>query len=283
MKISSRWAQAVSLGWLLGLASLRAAEPQPWAEKDTRLASEYLSLLVEKPEYGRVLDLLWELYDKHQSSSLLLDSIAAQAKAQPHPNLTLVQAHLLRKAGRREAAEALYQTIVRGDAKNAIALRALADLATENSKRDAALDYLKRLAATLPKNDPQLAPLLLEEGKLALGAGKPADAVAAWTRAVKLQPDNAALAQEVAQLLLGSGFLEEALALYRGMAKSPDPAKKIDALYDMSRIEEQCDHLKEAGAALREGLALLHFRDWRYRQFFLRLVKLHERFGQLDS
>lgn len=282
MKISSRWVQAVSLGWLLGLASTRAAEPQSWAERDTRLASEYLGLLVEKPEYGRVLDLLWELYDKHQSSGLLLDSIGAQAKAQPHPNLTLVQAHLLRKAGRRDAAEALYQTVLRGDAKNAIALRALADLAAQNSKHDAALDYLKRLAATLPENDPQLAPLLLEEGKLAVGAGKPDDAVAAWTRAAKLQPDNTALAQEVAQLLLGSGFLQEALTLYRGMAKSPDPAKRIDALYDMSRIEEQVDHLKEAGAALREGLALLHFRDWRYRQFFLRLVKLHERFGQLD-
>ena len=45
-------------------------------------------------------------------------------------------------------------------------------------------------------------------------------AAAAWTRAVKLQPDNAALAREVAQLLLGSGFLEEALTLYRGMAQS---------------------------------------------------------------
>jgi thioredoxin-like negative regulator of GroEL len=282
MKFPLRWAQALSLGWLLGMTPLRAAEPKPWVEKDTRLASEYLSLLVEKPEYGRILDLLWELYEKHQSTGLLLDSIAKQAKAQPHPNVTLVQAHLLRKAGRREEAEALYETILRGEGTNAVALRALADLAMENSQREAALDYLKRLAATLPEGDPQRAPLLLEEGKVALGAGKAADAAAAWEKAVKLQPDNAALAREVAQLLLGAGLLENALVLFRGMAQSADPAKRIDALYDLARIEEQSDHLKEAGAVLREGLALLHFRDWRYRQFFLRLVKLHERFGQLD-
>src|SRR6185503_890508 len=122
--------------------------------------------------------------------------------------------------GRRDEAAALYQTIVRGDAKNAIALRALADLAIEDSKQETALEYVNRLIATLAESDPRLAPLLLEAGKLALGTGKAPDAAAAWNKAVKLQPENAALAREVAQLLLGSGFLEEALALYRGMAKS---------------------------------------------------------------
>ncbi|MCE9518198.1 MAG: tetratricopeptide repeat protein, partial [Verrucomicrobia bacterium] len=282
MKFSFAWVQAISLGWLLALAPLPASEPQPWLEKDTRLASEYLSLLVEKPEYGQVLELLWSLYEKHQSTSLLLDSITAQAKAQPHPNVILVQAHLLRKGGRRDDAESLYESILHGDEKNAIALRALADLALENSKRETALDYLKLLAATLSENDPRLAPLLLEVGKLAIGAGKSPDAAAAWKKAIELQPKNTALVREVAQLLLGSGFLDEALTLYQGMTKSTDPAQKIDALYELSRIEEQADHLQEAGAALREGLTLLHFRDWRYRQFFQRLVKLHERFGQLD-
>ncbi len=282
MKISFAWMQAISLGWLLGIAPLHASEPHQWLEKDTRLASEYLSLLVEKPEYGRVLELLWQLYEKHQSTRLLLDSISAQAKAQPHPNISLVQAHLLRKAGRDDEAQALYESILGSEDKNAIALRALIDLATENSKRGAALGYLKRLAATMPESDPQLAPLLLEEGRLALKGDNPADAAAAWLRAIKLQPDNAALMREVAQLLLVSGFLDESLTLYRGLAKSRDAAKKLDALHDLSRIEEKLDHFQEAGVALREGLTLLHFRDYRYRHFFLRLVKLHERFGQLD-
>ncbi len=283
MKFPSRWFLAVSLGGLLGTVPLRAAEARAWQEKDSRLASEYLSLLVEKPEYGRVLDLLWDLYDKHQSTGLLLESVAAQVKARPHPNVTLVQAHLLRKAGRRDEAEALYDSILHADAGNAIALRARADLAIENSQREAALGYLKRLVATLPESDPQRSPLLVEEGKLALGAGKPAEAAEAWERAANLQPGNAALTREVAQLLLGAGFLEKALTLYRKLAQSADPAKRIDALYDLSRLEEQGDHLREAGAALREGMALLHFRDWRYRQFFQRLVKLHERFDQLDA
>ncbi|HEY2573838.1 MAG TPA: tetratricopeptide repeat protein, partial [Verrucomicrobiaceae bacterium] len=141
----------ISLGWLLGFISLHAAESRPWTEKDTRLASEYLSLLLEKPEYGRVLELLWDHYEKHQSSKLLLDSIAAQARRQSHPNVTLVQAHLLRKAGRLQEAEELYQSVLRRDAKNTIALRALADLAIDESQREAALDYLKQLAGALPQ------------------------------------------------------------------------------------------------------------------------------------
>lgn len=283
MKFSPAWMRSISLGWLLGLAPMHAAESRPWADKDTRLASEYLSLLVEKPEYGQVLELLWNLYEKHQSTSLLLDSIDAQARAQPHQNISLVHAHLLRKSGRRDEAKSLYESILRNHENNPAALRALADLATENSQREAAFGFLKRLAATMTEDDPQRAPLLLEEGRLALETNNPSDAVAAWRRAVELQPDNTILIREIAQLLLGSGFLDEALTLYRKLVKSPDAAKKIDALHELSRIEEQSNHLQEAGAALREGLALLQFREWRYRQFFTRLVKLHERFGQLDA
>ncbi|MEI6537742.1 MAG: hypothetical protein WCN98_20530, partial [Verrucomicrobiaceae bacterium] len=125
MKFFPRWAQTISLGWLMGIASPCNADPQPWAEKETRLATEYLNMLVEKPEYGRVLDLLWELYDKHDSSALLLNSINAQVNQQPHPNVLLVQAHLLRKAGHADDAAMGYRTILEKDAKNPIALRGL--------------------------------------------------------------------------------------------------------------------------------------------------------------
>lgn len=272
-------------GLLLSSTSLFAAEPPPWTDKDTRLASEYLGLLAEKPEYGRVLDLLWDLYDKHQSTALLLESIAAQAQSQEqsHPGVTLVQAHLLRKAGRWDDAAGLYQKVLQGEPRNAVALRALADLSLEQSKRDVALGYLKRLTDTLAENDPRRAPLFLEQGRVMLELEQPAAAATAWEQAVRLQPGNTALAREAAQLLLGAGFVDKALALYRELAKTSDPARKVDALYDLSRLEEQADHLPQAAAALREGMALLHFRDWRYAQFFQRLVKLHERFGQLDA
>ena len=283
MKFPLQTMQAISFGWLLMAVLLCAADPQPWVEKDTRLATEYLKMLVEKPEYGRVLDLLWELYDKHGSSALLLDSINAQVKQQAHPNVLLVQAHLLRKAGHVDEAALDYRAILVKEPNNTVALRGLADILLEQSKREEALQILRLLAATLPHNDPQRGPLLLEQGKIALQIGKRDGAAAAWEEAVKLQPDNVALVREVAQLFLGAGFLEKALELQRQIARSTDPVKRLDALLELSRIEEQSDHFSEAKAALHNGIALLHYKEGRYEMFFQRMVKLHERFGQLDA
>lgn len=258
--------------------------PKPWAEKDTRLATEYLNLLVEKPEYGRVLDLLWELYEKHNSTAFLLESIATQVKAQPqHPQVLLVHAHLLRKAGKVAEATARYDEVLKLDATNAIALRARADVALGAGEYATALGFISKLGATLSDKDPARAVLLLEEGRVALSADKRDIAASAWEKAVALQPDHAGIAREAAQLMLGAGFLEKAVTLYRKLAESSDPAKRLDALYDLSRLEEQADQFDDAAASLRKGLALLHFKDWRYGQFFQRLVRLHERFNQLES
>lgn len=264
-------------------AAAPAQEAKPWSEKETRLATEYLNLLVTKPEPGRVLDLLWELYDKRGQTAFLMQSIATQAERQPHPSTRLVHAHLLRKAGKPAEAKARYESVLQLESGNPIALRALADLASESGDHAAALGYLKQITKALPANDPQLAAMWLQVGKVALAADKPEEAAAAWEQAAQLQPQNAALNSEVAQLLLGSGFAAKALELYRRLAQNADPARKLDALYDLSRLEEQADHFDEAAKCLRDGLALLHFKDWRHGQFFQRLVKLYERFGRLDE
>jgi hypothetical protein len=56
-----------------------------WSERETRLANEYLSLLVQQPEYGRVLDLLWTLYEKHDATKLLVENVTQQAAAVEAP------------------------------------------------------------------------------------------------------------------------------------------------------------------------------------------------------
>ena len=267
---------------LISTQIILSAEPPPWSEKDTRLATEYLNLLVEKPEYGRVLVLLWELYDKHANTSFLIKSIAAQAKQQPALQVQLVHAHLLRRAGKTKDAEILYQQVLAKDAKNIIALRALADLSMSEGDKKAALVFLKQLTDTLAANDAARSPLLIETGSVAAELERTDEAIAAWEAAIKLAPENAALARQVAQLMLGAGAVDKALELDRQLAKSSDPARRLDALFDLSRLEEQADHFAQAVTALRDGMALLHFKDARYQQFFQRYVKSHERFGQLN-
>ncbi len=280
-----RRACAFCVAALWGASSLAPAQEKtnPWPDKDVRLATEYLNLLVEKPEYGRVLELLWALYDKHEATSFLLDSVSAQAAGQPHPHVLIVKAHLLRKAEKMPEAITAYEAVLALDEKNTIALRAMADLLREAGRIQNSLSYVEKLteAATFPSA--LHSALLVEQGSLLIQLGKPDDAAAVWEKAIREQPDDGALARMVAQHLLGAGFLDKAIVLYRNFAASADPARKLDALFDLSRLEEQAENFEKASEALRQGMDVLHFKDWRYQQFFQKLVKLNERFGQLDT
>lgn len=254
-----------------------------WDERETRLANEYLSLLVERPEYGRVVDLIWELYSKHDATKLLLENIHAQAADSKHAAVRLVEAHLLRKGGDSKAAATIYDEVLKIDGANRFALRARADLAVELKEPAIALALLKKLAESLPDADAAKAGAWIEYGNAALGAGKNADAAQAWEAAAKLKPGDLDLARQVAQLLLQAGFPDRAAAFFEGLTKQTDPQKRLEALYDLARIHSHADHFQKADAAIKEALGLLHFRDSRYTDFFRQRVRLHERFGALDD
>jgi tetratricopeptide (TPR) repeat protein len=270
---------------LLGTLAVALALPiqaqtvsKPWAERETRLANEYLSLLVQQPEYGRVLDLLWTLYEKHDSTKLLVENVSQQALASKHPAVLLVHGHLLRRSGDLAAAAAKYDEVLKTEPVNVLALRSRADVAMEQKQPEAAIVLLKRMAQA-----DNSAGTWIEIGNLALGSGKNEEAAEAWEKAARLQPEDFALARQVAQLLLQAGFPERAASFFAKLADQKDPQRKLDALYDLARIHEHADQFAQADKALQDGLALLHFRDGRYLDFFRRRVRLHERFGTLEE
>lgn len=264
-------------------AFAQTSTPSKWDERETRLANEYLSLLVERPEYGRVVDLLWELYSKHDETRLLLENIQTQAANSKFTAVRLVEAHLLRRSGDLKSAAVIYDGVLKADEANRFALRARADLAGDLKEPAVALSLLKKLAETLPENDPAKADAWIEYGNAALGGGKNADAANAWEAAAKLKAGDLDLARQVAQLLLQAGFPDRAAAFFEGLTKQTDPAKRLEALYDLARIHSHADQFQKADAAIQEALGLLHFRDGRYMDFFRQRVRLHERFGALDD
>ncbi len=270
----------------LFVAARLAPAQQPasaWSDRETRLANEYLSLLVEKPEYGRVVDLLWQLYDKRGATAVLLENIHAQAQQTRHPAALLVEAHLVRKSGDTKKAAALYDDILKLDAKNTIALRARAELASESGSADIAQAMQQRLVDSLPDSDPAKTEAILQLGNLAFAADQTEAAAEAWQKAAALHPQDLALARTVAQLMLRAGYPQRAVAMLDALAKGGEPQQRLDALYDLARVHEQADQFTQADQALRSGLGLLDFRDTRYAQFFLRRVRLHERFDSLDE
>jgi tetratricopeptide (TPR) repeat protein len=281
--MTSRCWKSLALPLLAALWLSSSQAQTTWTERETRLANEYLSLLVDRPEYGRVVDLLWDLYQKRESTQLLLDNIATQAQASKHPSVLLVQGHLLRKSAELAKAAAIYDEVLKLEPNNALALRARAEVANETGDTAQALQLQARLAATLPDNDPAKVEAWMQLGNLSLGAGKLEEAVQAWQAAVKLKPQDMALARTVAQLLLRAGYPDKAVSLLEALAKQSDPQKRLEALHDLARVHEHADQFAKADQALREGLSLLDFRDSRYAEFFLRRVRVHERFGTLDD
>ena len=137
----------------LALLTCRASAQTSWTEKETRLANEYLSLLVEQPEYGRVLDMLWDLYARHDSTPLLLKNIQTQAAQTEHTSVRLIHAHLLRKSGALPAAAALYDAVLKVQADHPIALRARAELAQKLNDLPLAMSLLRRAAESLADQD----------------------------------------------------------------------------------------------------------------------------------
>jgi tetratricopeptide (TPR) repeat protein len=256
---------------------------KPWAERETKLANEYLSLLVQQPEYGRVLDLLWALYEKHDATKLLVENVSQQAEQSNFEAVKIVEAHLIRRSGDLKKAAQLYDKLLKADSKNLILLRSRAEVARELSDPVTAFTLIKKAAELVPADDPQGPQMWIELGGMALAGGKNAEAADAYERAAKLKPQDIDLARQVAQLLLQAGFPDRAAGFFARLADQKDPQRKLDALYDLARIYEHADEFAKADKALTDGLALLHFRDGRYLDFFRRRVRLHERFGALED
>lgn len=269
------------LALALGISAQEAGKA--WSDRDTKLANEYLSLLVQQPEYGRVLDLLWALYEKHDATKLLVENVSQQAQSSKFPAVKLVEAHLIRRSGDLKKAAQLYDDLLKKDGNNKLLLQARAAVAQELADPATAYAHIKRLAELIGPDDPAGPQMWLQMGGWALAVKKNEEAAEAYERAAKMRPQDMDLAREVAQLLLQAGFPERAVTFLLKLAEQKDPRSKLAALYDLARIYEHTDQFSKADQALKDGLALLHFRDGRYLDFFRRRVRLHERFGALED
>lgn len=254
-----------------------------WSDKETRLANEYLAMLVAQPEPGRVLDLLWQLYETYGQTQLLLETIAAQAAARPHPSVRLVQALLLARAGDAAGAQAWFESIVAAHPDHVPARRAAARAAAEAGETEQALTHFEALAALLPEAAAERTAVLLEAGDAAFGAEQTGRAADLWEQAAAAQPESLDLARQVSRRLMQAGLSARAAVFFKALAERAEPREKLAALRDLARIQAHADQFEEADAALRQGLELTHFRDGRHAELFRERVRLHERFDRLEE
>lgn len=271
------------------MGSARSQEPSqtppaaalPWTQADSRLANHYIQLLQKDPAYGKVLDLLWDLYAKKGQTALLLDYFRGASESGPEV-AKLLYAHLLRKSGDTEAARPFYEAALAAQPDSLPALRALAEISDQQGKGAEALEFYTRLVDRLPENDEDGAELRLRKAALHRQLGDMAAALAEWNHLLQAFPEQVALRAQIVGLLLEAGETETAARILEELAKSGDPRRRQEALLERFRLHEYTDDFEGAVATAAEAMASLHFRSPEYASLFARLVRMHERHEQLD-
>lgn len=254
----------------------------PWTEADSRLANHYIQLLQKDPSYGKVLDLLWGLYEKKGQTALLLDYFKGAATGGPDI-AKLLYAHLLRKGGSVEEARPLYDEVLSADPGNLPALRALAEIADQQKRWAKALSLYTRLVELIPASSEDGIAIRLRKAALHRLQGQTDLAVADWKALLESAPGDVTLRTEIVGLLLEAGETASAVALLGELSEKGDPRERLDALLELSRLHEFTGEFDPSFGAAKKAMSLLHFKSPEYAGLFSRLVRLHERHERLGE
>jgi len=291
--VLTRWLIAISAFLLIGADSELAAEESnreeggnaapAWTETETRLANHYIRMLQEDPAFGSVLDLLWDLYEKKESTDLLIDYFRGAAKGGEVAVAPLLYAHLLRKAGETDEARIVYDSYLEENPRSAPALKALAEIADQQDREAMALRlYLRLVELVSPATEEGVA-IRLRVAELHRQSDQVEEAVATWKELLGAHPADLALRSEIVAYLLETGATGEAVEVLEDLASSSDPRIKLEALRELNRLYEFVSDFEKSVDVARRGMALLHFKDHRHEDLFSRLVRSHERYERLGE
>lgn len=244
--------------------SVAAAQEMP--EK----AERYRGMLVKKPEnavlFGRMLDAWLEERDL-AGLRAELERRAEEGGAADWRVLAAYHEH----AGSEEEALKAYDKALELAPDDAAARLA------RGKALGAALRFDDALAdLTAAGRDPKLA---LEagtlRGKLLARAGRPAEAVKAWQELIAAHPEDEGLKEDLVELEIGEGMLEEAVAAARELAEATaDPYQKALRRLRVAEVLAQAGKKEEALAEYRGVFGVSAEASWLEREVLARVAGL---------
>ena len=115
-------------------------------------------------------------------------------------------------------------------------------------------------------------------GKFLARAGRPAEAVKAWQEIIAAHPGDDGLREDLIELEIGEGMLEEAVTAARELAeKTADPYQKALRRMRVAEILAQAGKKDEAIAGYREVFAVSAESSWLEREVLARVNALFSR------
>jgi predicted Zn-dependent protease len=236
-------------------------------------AERYHTMLLRKPEnpvlFGRMLDAWLE----ERELEALEPELEERAKAGGAADWRLL-AVFHEHSGDEDAAIRALDEAVKLAPDDAAARLARGKALGAALRFDAALEDLAVAAADKA--------LQVEagtlRGKLLARAGRPAEAVKAWQELIAANPADEGLKEDLIELEIGEGMLEEAIAAARELAdKTEDPYKKALRRLQVAEILAQAAKKDEALAEFRGVFAVSADGSWLEREVLARAGALFSR------
>jgi len=117
-------------------------------------------------------------------------------------------------------------------------------------------DEVERLSRELLARNPRYSQALILLGRVAEKRGDPAQALGFYRRALEIEPRSAALRKRLAETLLASGELRQALELYEELTAAGSFDEAGGELCKIAMLHSRFGHLDRAEELFRRGLAL---------------------------
>lgn len=260
-----------------------AAAQEVWDESDTAVANHYIQALQQTPDYGKVLDLLWDHYEKHDQTRLLLQYFDQASQAENALTAKLINGHLLRKKGNLEAALEAYEAVYAKTTTNAFVVRALAQTHLAAEHNEQAAEFFEQLAKLEDPAEASWVETQLTRANLLRELSRVDEAIGVWREMLDARPGDLDLRKRIVAQLLEEGRTEEAIEIYAVLTEDADPERRLLAMKELGRLFEFIDDFDNAVKTYREALSTIHFKHFLHDEFLSRLVRVHERFGRIDE
>ncbi|SKA77879.1 Tetratricopeptide repeat [Prosthecobacter debontii] len=242
LRQATLFAPAVGLAWLALPEGLKAQSEQ---------ATKYHELLRKRPQPGLVMDRFinaWLETDSSESLAAYLQQRTGTA------NDLLVLALFHEYEGREAEALKAYQDALTQNPSNAAAWLQRGRLEARMLNFDAALQSLTQ--ATVQKPTPELALDIGKlQGRLLLRTGHTKEALQVWQDLLAAHPDDEDLVEELIDVQVGEGLLDEAAALCRQLiSKTKDTSVAVTRRLLLADILTRASKREEALKVYAEAL-----------------------------
>lgn len=270
-------------------AAAQDSEPEPeptievWDDSDTAIANHYIQSLQQTPEFGKVLDLLWDHYEKHGQVRLLLQYFDQAAQAPDALSAKLINGHLLRKKGNAEAAMEAYEAVFAQAPDNVFVVRALAETHRAAGHAEQAAEFFGQLAKLEGPGAESWTATQLARADLARELKRVDEAVAIWLETLERRPGDLELRKQIVAQLLEEGRTAEAIQIYEALTEDGDPERRLLAMKELGRLYEFVDDFDHAIEIYEEALGTIHFKHFLHDEFAGRLVRVYERFSRVEE